>query len=191
MRTTALPSTACKRPDENFPEITPRFATIALRSHLPGRAAGFTRRGAGLSPCPSGCRRRFGGAAPPPRLVAPPPPGLPLPEVAPDRVVPVPPALPQERKEQPVVLRVRLPRPLGQPRDPRPAQEPGQHRGKLVLRVNEDRMARPDVRSVLPLVQISPPASTGARRAGTGRPRDCQYNDHSAAAPASEIPTPN
>ena len=35
------------------------------------------------------------------------------------------------------------------------------------------------------------PASTGARRAGTGRPRDVQYSDHSAAAPASEITTPN
>jgi Possible lysine decarboxylase len=37
--------------------------------------------------------------------------------------VPAPAPLRQEREEQPVVLRVRLPRPPGQPREPRPAQE--------------------------------------------------------------------
>jgi len=76
--------------------------------------------------------------------------------------------LPQEREEQPVVLRVRLPRPLGQPREPRPAKEPGQHRAKPELRVNEDRMARAMSAASSRWSRSAHPASTGARRDGTG-----------------------
>ena len=38
-----------------------------------------------------------------------------------------------------------------------------------VLRVDEDRMTRPDVRGVLPLVQVSPPGQHGSQ-AGRHRP---------------------
>ena len=79
-------------------------------------------------------------------------------------------ALPQEGEEQRAILGVRSPCPLREPREPRPGQEPGQHRVNPELRIDQDRMARLDVRSGLALVQGQPsqqaPAPGGTALAG-------------------------
>jgi len=72
----------------------------------------------------------------------------------------------KKEKNTTVLLRVCLLCPFHEPREPRPAQEPGQHRAEPPLWGDEDGMARPDPHSVLTLVQISP---SGQHRNPAGR----------------------
>ena len=111
-------------------------------------------------------------ADPPARLLATPPPRFPVQQVVPVRLVPVFPALPQEGEEQPVVLGVRFPCPLREPREPRRGEKAGQHRVDPVLRVDQDRVARGDARIRLALVQVSP---SGKHRHPVARHRPARH----------------